>query len=267
MTAATLRILPPGIGAARAARMFERNVFVYRTKWLFLVSGFLEPLFYLLAIGVGLGGLVGTVPGPGGAPIPYQVFVAPALLAQATTNGAITDATFNVFFRLRYEKTYDAVLATPLGVGDIAVGEIAWALFRGALYAVGFLGAVAVLGLVQSPLLILALPASFLIGFAFAAVGMATTTFMKSWQDLDRVQLVLLPLFLFSGTFYPLEAYPEPRRLFVQLTPLWQAVDLLRLLSLGILSPILLVHVIYLAVMGLLGLAVVSRRLDLLLLK
>lgn len=262
-----LRILPPGLGARRAARLFERNVYVYRTRWLMLVSGFLEPLFYLLSIGIGLGAIVGSVPGPAGEPIPYQLFVAPALLAQSTTNGAITDATFNVFFRLRYEKTYDAILATPLGAGDIAVGEIAWALFRGFLYAIGFALAVLVLGLVQSPWFILVLPASLLIGFAFAAIGMAATTWMRSWQDLDLVQLVTLPLFLFSGTFYPLETYPEPLRAVVELTPLWHAVDLLRGLSLGIIGPYLLVHVAYLVVMGLLGLAVVARRLDKLLLK
>ena len=266
MLAANLRILPIGVGAGRAARMFERNLYVYRTKWLMLISGFVEPVFYLLSIGLGLGGLVGDVPGPGGQLIPYAVFVAPALLAQSTTNGAITDATFNVFFRLRYEKTYDSILATPLGVGDIAVGEIGWALFRGSLYAVGFLAAVLVLGLARSPLLLLALPAALLIGFAFAAVGMAVTTFMRSWQDLDRVQLVLLPLFLFSGTFYPLETYPEPLRTIVEVTPLWQAVDLLRSLALGALSPVLAVHLLYLVVMGLIGLAVVSRRLDKLLL-
>ncbi|HET7726126.1 MAG TPA: ABC transporter permease [Candidatus Limnocylindrales bacterium] len=264
---AALRIIPPGVGGRRASRLFERNFIVYRTRWLMLVSGFLEPLFYLLSIGIGLGAIVGSVPGPGGEAIPYQLFVAPALLAQSTSNGAITDATFNVFFKLRYEKTYDSILATPLSVGDIALGEIGWALFRGALYAAGFAGAVLVLGLVRSPWFVLVLPASFLIGFAFAAVGMAATTWMRSWQDLDLVQLVLLPLFLFSGTFFPLETYPEGLRIVVQLTPLWHAVDLLRSLALGAIGPHVVVHVLYLTTMGLLGLAVVARRLDRLLLK
>ena len=263
----TLRILPAGLGGRRAVHLFERNIAVYRTRWLMLVSGFVEPLFYLLSIGIGLGAIVGTVPGPGGEPVPYQLFVAPALLASSATNGAIIDATFNVFFKLRYEKTYDAILATPLSVGDIAIGEIAWALFRGLLYAIGFFLAVAVLGLVRSPWFLLAIPASLLIGFSFAAVGMAATTFMRTWQDLDLVQLVTLPLFLFSGTFYPIETYPPVLQTIVSVTPLWQAVDLLRSLALGAVGPHLLVHVAYLVVMGLLGLAVVSRRLDKLLLK
>jgi len=265
-----LRLTPAlslGLGSRRSARLVERNIYVYRHQWMMLLSGFFEPFFYLVGIGFGLGALVGTVPGPDGQPIPYQVFVAPALLAQAAMNGAIAESTFNVFFRLNYEKVYDAVLATPLGVGDIALGEIAWALFRGLLYAIGFVLVMLVLGLVRSPLFVFAIPAAMLIGFAFAAVGMAATTFVRSWQDFDLVQLVILPLFLFSATFYPISTYPDGLRLIVQLTPLYHGVDLIRSLSLGIVGPALLVHVAYLLVMGFAGLFVVSRRLDKLLLK
>ena len=125
------RIAPPMIfGSRRAALLVERNIYVYRRTLLVIFSGFFEPLFYLLSIGLGIGGLIGTIPGPDGRPIPYELFVAPALLATSAMNGAIYDSTFNVFFKLNYEKTYDAVLATPLGVGDVALGEIAWALIR-----------------------------------------------------------------------------------------------------------------------------------------
>lgn len=267
MTALT-RIAPPFLfGSRRAALLVERNVFIYRKTWLVLLSGFFEPLFYLLSIGLGIGGLIGTIPGPDGRPIPYELFVAPALLATSAMNGAIYDSTFNVFFKLNYQKTYDAVLATPLGVGDVALGEITWALIRGTLYAAGFLVVMLVLGLVRTPWLALAIPAAVLIGWAFAAVGMAATTFMRTWQDFDLLQLVLLPLFLFSGTFYPLSVYPEPLRTIVQLTPLYHGVDLLRSLTLGTVGLEVLVHVAYLFVMGVLGLLVVSRRLDKLLLK
>ena len=125
------RILPGLPFAPRADRLVERNVMNYRRTWLVLVSGFLEPLFYLLGIGFGIGALVGTVTGPNGVTIPYSVFVAPGLLASSAMNGAIYDSTFNLFFKLRYAKTYDAILSTPLGINDIAVGEIAWALIRG----------------------------------------------------------------------------------------------------------------------------------------
>jgi lipooligosaccharide transport system permease protein len=123
-----------------------------------------------------------------------------------------------------------------------------------------------VLGLVVSPWVIFAVPAALLVGFAFGAVGMAATSFMKTWQDFDLIQLVILPLFLFSATFYPIETYPEGVRVLVQLTPLYQGVDLIRSLTVGAISPILLVHVAYLLVMGIAGLLVVSRRLDRLLL-
>jgi lipooligosaccharide transport system permease protein len=255
------------LGSRRARFLVERNIYVYRHGWLYILSGFFEPLFYLGSIGFGLGALVGTVSGPGGQQISYQLFIAPGLLASAAMNGAIMEGTFNFFFKLRYNKTVDAILSTPLSAGDIAVGELVWALIRGGIYAIAFLIVMAVLGLIVSPVLILALPAALLIGFAFGGVAMAATSFMRTWQDFDLIQLVILPMFLFSGTFYPIDAYPDAIRTVVQLTPLYQGVDLLRSLAVGHLDWILLVHVAYLAVMGIAGLWVVSRRLDQLLLK
>jgi lipooligosaccharide transport system permease protein len=255
------------LGSRRSRHLVERNLYVYRRTWIVILSGFFEPLFYLGSIGFGLGALVGSVSGPGGQPISYQLFVAPALLASAAMNGAIAEGTFNFFFKLNYNKTFDAILSTPLSPGDIAVGELVWALIRGGVYAVAFILVMVVLGLVASPLVVLALPAALLIGFAFGGVAMAATSFMRTWQDFDLIQLVILPLFLFSGTFYPLDAYPEALRFLVQLTPLYQGVDLLRALVVGHLDASLLVHVAYLAAMGLIGLAIVARRLDRLLLK
>jgi len=265
--AALGRFLPFGFGGRRARLLVERNILVYRNGWLVILSGFFEPLFYLLAIGFGIGGIVGAVPGPDGAMIPYPVFVAPALLASASMNGAIAESTFNVFFKLKFQKTYDAVLATPLGPGDVALGEIGWAVIRATLYALGFIVVIVVLGLAQSPWAVFAVPAATLLAFAFAATGMAATTYMRSWQDFDLINLVVLPLFLFSGTFYPLTAYPEPLRVFIMLTPLWQGVDLIRALVTGYVEPSILWHVAYLGTMGLIGLSIVGRRLDRLLLK
>lgn len=262
-----LRVLPFGLGSRRALLLVERNIYIYRSGWLVIFSGFFEPLFYLLSVGLGIGGMIGDIPGPGGTPIPYALFVAPALLASASMNGAIAESTFNVFFKLNYQKTYDAVLATPLGPGDVALGEIMWAVIRSTLYALGFVVVIGVLGLIASPWVVLAVPAAALLAFAFAAVGMAATTFMRSWQDFDLIQLVVLPLFLFSGTFYPVSAYPEPLQWVVMVTPLWHGVDLIRALVTGTVDVGILWHVAYLAVLGLVGLAVVARRLDKLLLK
>jgi lipooligosaccharide transport system permease protein len=262
-----LRLTPTFlIGSRRSFRLVERNIYVYRHTWLIILSGFFEPLFYLLGIGFGLGALIGTVPGPGGEPIPYQLFVAPALLASSSMNGAISEATFNFFFKLNYNKTFASILSTPLSPGDVAVGELLWALIRGGLYAMGFMVVMAVLGLIVSPWVVLAVPAALLVGFAFGAVGMAATSYMKTWQDFDLIQLVILPLFLFSATFFPIETYPEALQLVVRLTPLYQGVDLIRSLTVGEIGPVLLVHVAYLTIMGIVGLVIVSRRLDRLLL-
>src|SRR5260370_40162844 len=109
-----LRILPPAMLATRrssvrgAAHLVERHAMVYRHTWTVLLSGFFEPLFYLLSIGIGLGELVGKVTGPGGQPVTYTSFVAPALLATSAMNGAIMDSTYNLFFRLKYAQLYDS---------------------------------------------------------------------------------------------------------------------------------------------------------------
>jgi lipooligosaccharide transport system permease protein len=265
---ALTRIAPPlpWLGGRRASRLVERNVMVYRRIWLVFLSGFFEPLFYLLGIGYGLGALIGQVTGPDGQPVSYGLFVAPALLASSAMNGAIYDSTFNVFFKLRYEKTYDAILSTPLGVGDVALGEVTWALLRGTLYALGFLAVMLVLGLVVSPWAVFVLPAAMLVGFAFAAVGMAATTFMRDWTDFDWIAVVTLPLFLFSATFYPITQFPPALQVVVQLTPLYHGVALLRALTIGAVDVAVLGHLVYLGVMGLIGLSIVARRLDKLLL-
>jgi lipooligosaccharide transport system permease protein len=182
-------------------------------------------------------------------------------------NGALFDSTFNVFFRLKYEKLYDAALATPMRAGDVALGEITWALLRGALYAVAFLAVMAAMGLVHSWWALAALPAAVLTGFAFAAAGMACTTYMRTWQDFEFVTLATLPMFLFSTTFYPLNVYPAPLQLVVRCTPLYQSVAMLRDLTLGNVHPGMFGHVLYLALMGLIGLLVAGRRIGKLLLR
>jgi lipooligosaccharide transport system permease protein len=137
---------------------------------------------------------------------------------------------------------------------------------RGAIYAAGFLVVMASLGYMPSLWGILALPAAVLIGFAFAAVGMAATTFMKSWQDFDLVNLVVVPLFLFSGTFYPLSVYPSGFQVFTRFSPLYHGVELIRALTLGAFDMSIVGHVAFLAVMGGIGVAITARRLKILLL-
>jgi lipooligosaccharide transport system permease protein len=275
MSSVSLRMLPPAglLGRLKRAgteagslRLIERHARAYRHAWLVFASGVFEPLFYLLSVGLGLGVLVGKVPGPGGQLIPYREFVAPGLLAVSAMNGAMYDSTFNIFFRLKYAKLYDAVLATPIRPAQLALGEIGWALLRGAIYAAAFTLVMLAMGLIHSWWALLAVPVAVLIGFAFAALGMTGTTYMKSWQDFDYVILASMPLFLFSATFYPLGVYPRPVQVIVECTPLYQGVVLLRALVTGVVGPGLLWRAAYLGLLGLIGLLASGRRLARLLL-
>jgi lipooligosaccharide transport system permease protein len=242
-----------------------RNYVSYKRHWKLFATGFLEPVFYLFSIGIGVGKLIHSFQLNGHA-IPYAEFVAPGMLAASAFNGALMDSTFNVFFKLKYEKLYDQMLATPLTTSDVARGEILWGQLRGASYSVAFLVVMWALGLVHSWWALLALPATLLIGFAFSAVCMAVTTWMKSWQDFDKVTLVQLPMFLFSGTFFPVSAFSGVLRWVVEATPLYRGVILCRELTTGAVSWESGVSVVYLVAMGLWGLLVVRRRLDTLLL-
>jgi lipooligosaccharide transport system permease protein len=248
-------------GTRRASRVFERNMRVYRSSKLILASGCLEPLLYLGSVGLGFGHLIGTVR-VGGHSVRYLDFVAPALLATSAMNGAIYDSTFSVFHNIKYSKVYDAVLATPVGALDIATGEVAWSLTRGSLYAVSFLAVMAALGTVHSWWALLALPASALIGFCFAGLGIAGTSFMRKWQDFDFIQLATLPLFLLSATFYPLTAYTPAARTVVRATPLYNGIALLRALVDGDVDWSTAGHAAYLVVLGAAGVAVAARRLE-----
>jgi lipooligosaccharide transport system permease protein len=258
---------PPAVPALvgsflRARRLVQRNMLVYRHSWMVIFSGFFEPVFYLLGIGYGLGTIVGDVTLTDGRVVAYAAFVAPALLAQSTMNGAISETIFNVFFKLNFEKVYDAILVTPLGIGDIALGELMWAMIRGTIYAVAFVLVMAALGLMISPWAILALPATLFCSVAFCAAGLATTTFLRTVQDFDLpFGLVIMPMFLFSGTFFPITIYPEWLQVAVQLTPLYHAIELLRGLTTGIVGLPILLHVLYLGVFGGVAMVIARRRL------
>ncbi|HEY0166400.1 MAG TPA: ABC transporter permease [Jatrophihabitans sp.] len=262
-----LRMLPPNVYAGRASVLMERSARVYRRSWLIIISGFFEPLFYLLSFGAGLGALVGGVSGPHGQPLTYAQFIAPALLASSAMNGALADSMMNVFFKLKYAKLYDGMLATSLGPMDVALGEIGWALTRGGMYSAAFVLVMLAMGLVLSPWALLLVPAALMIAFGFAALGMAATTFVRSWQDIEMVTLLILPMFLFSGTFYSLDVYPAWLRLVVQCLPLHHGVALMRALTYGDISAGLVLHICYFLVMAVFGLWVTTRRLGILLMK
>ena len=249
------------ISTRRAMHVVERNALAYRRMWYVFLAGFAEPVLFLLSIGVGVGKLVGKVPGTGGHLVSYQAFVAPGMLAAAAMNGSVLDTTFNFFVKFKYLGTYDTMLATPLGVGELALGEITWGLLRGAVYGGAFLVMMAALGLVPSAWGVLAVPGAVLVGAAFAAVGLASTTWMRSFLDFDYVNLAIVPLFLFSATFFPMSRYPSGLQWIVRATPLYQGVALERALTLGGPDLSTLLHAAYLVAMGAVGIAIATRRL------
>jgi len=248
--------------AGNARSVMQRGWSATRsTNWLVIVSGFFEPIFYLLSLGIGFGALVGDVQTSSGQTVPYAAFIAPALLATAAMNGAVYDSTWNVFFKMHFAKLYEGMLATSLGPLDVALGEILLALLRGALYALGFMLVMQALGLNLSWWALLALPAVLLIAFGFASFGMGITSYMKTFQQMDWINFILLPMFLLSATFYPITVYPEPIQVIIKALPLWHGVELVRGLTTGMVDWGMLWHVVYFLVMIVLGLILTTRRL------
>ena len=248
----------------RSRRMVQRNLLVYKHVWRVIFSGFFEPLFYLLGIGVGVGALVQDIGG-----VNYSAFVAPGLLASSCLNGAITDGFFNIFFKLHFKKTYDGILATPMRVPDVAFGEMLWALTRGSMYAAAFLIVVLVLGstsgprIILSPWALLALPAAIFVSASFSAMAICLTTFIRKIEDFDSaMNLLVMPMFLFSGIFVPISRFPRAVQWLAEAAPLYHAVATLRALTTGAVGPIILIHLAYLFLAGCAAFAVAMQRLE-----
>jgi lipooligosaccharide transport system permease protein len=255
------RLVDVSAASRRSASVAERNVAALKSVyWLLLLSGFVEPLFYLLSIGVGVGALVGDLTLPGGEVVTYAAFVAPAMLASSAMTGALSETTFNFFGKMKYMKLYDGVIATPVQPFEIALGELGWAMLRGGAYSAAFLVVMVAMDLTTAARALLAFPAAVLVGFAFGALGMTVSTFMRSWQDFDLMGSAQFTLFLFSGTFVPAEAYPSLLRWVVEVTPLYRAVHLIRDVSVGTAGWAWVLDVLYLLVVLAVGLLVASRR-------
>ena len=251
----------------RARRLVERNIMVYRHQWIIIFSGVFEPIFYMIGIGLGIGGIVGDIPPAfvgGRTDVSYLAYVAPALLATAAMNGAVFETIFNVFFKLNYAKTYDGVLATPMGITEIAVGEMMWALMRAALYAVAMFVIMLAMGLILSPWGLLIVPSALLVAAAFAAAGLAGTSYLRTVNDFDiPLGLIVMPMFLFSGTFFPIEGVlPSWLVTIVTFTPLYHGIELLRGLSTGLVGPELLVSFGYLVAFFAICMTIAIRRMQ-----
>jgi lipooligosaccharide transport system permease protein len=268
-TMITTMVLPRLLGRtqdslARVGAVTARNLYAVRHfgYWLVVIAGFFEPVLYLMAIGVGVGGLIRTFTLADGTVVSYAAFVAPAMLAASAMNGALAESTFNFFARMKWMRLYDAMVATPLNPFEIATGELGWALIRGAFYSVGFLTIMIALGLTTLGWAVAALVASTLVGFAFGGIGMALATTMRTWQDFDYVFVIQFALFLLSGTFAPVESYPIAMQAVIEVTPLYQSVELIRDLTTGRVAWATLGHVAYLIAVAVAGLAIAARRMN-----
>lgn len=249
------------LGQSRA--VLERSYIAFRSSaWLAVLSGFIEPVMYLFSFGYGVGQFIGNIDSGTGKMVSYAAFIAPGLLATSAMNGAVYDSTWNVFFKMHESRLYHGMLATSLGPLDVALGEILWALLRGCIYAIGFMAVVTPMGLIPSWWGILAIPAAVLIAFGFASLGMAVTSYFTTFQQMGLINTALLPVFLFSGAFYPLSVFPGWMQAAIKALPLWHAIELVRGLTLGSINQGMLTHVLYFIVMITVGLFFTTRRLN-----
>ncbi|MBE0618038.1 MAG: ABC transporter permease [Proteobacteria bacterium] len=241
----------PGVGdvSRRFWRVWQRNLTVYRKTWrIGFLPPLLEPLFYLVAFGAGLGTLVGEVNYQGTA-VPYVRFIAPALLAVATMQNAFFENTYASFVRMYYQKTFDAMLATPLSVEDVITGEILWGATKSVIATALMIAVLTPFGLLTYPQTLAILPVALLGGIAFGAVGMWFTGMVPNIEVFNLpVFLFVTPMFLFSGTFFPLESLPLWARYAALAFPLTHLVTLVRALAFGEMGAALWLPAGYLAV-------------------
>lgn len=213
-----------GVWWRGAAHVWMRNLVVYRKTWaLSLLPNFFEPVFYLVGLGIGLGAYVTrSVQG-----LPYLEFIAPGLIAANAMNGGSFETTYNVFVKMSFQRTYEAVTATPVNIEDAMVGEVLWAVTRAMVY--GFIFAVVVVAMGLAPWWTLAalVPVVAVTGWLFAGIGLLFTSFVKV-IDLYSFYytLWLTPLFLFSGIFFPVQGLPHWAQIAAWFTPLYHCVNL-----------------------------------------
>ncbi|GAB4258476.1 MAG: ABC transporter permease [Deferrisomatales bacterium] len=231
----------------RFLRVWQRNFTVYRKTWkVGFLPPLIEPLLYLVAFGAGLGALVGEVPYRG-ATVTYVEFLAPALVSVSIMYNAFFENTYASFVRMYYQKTFDAMLATPLSLEDVITGEIAWGATKSVIAASLMLAVLTPFGLFHYPHSLLVVPVALVGGLAFGSIGMWFTGMMPNIEVFNLpVFLFITPMFLFSGTFFPLENLPEWARHLALAFPLTHLVSTVRALAFGELRPALLGHALYL---------------------
>ncbi len=255
-----------GSVSARSLRVWQRNRDVYFVTWKTnLVPPLLEPILYLLAFGAGIGALVRTVPYRGEA-IGYTAFIAPGLLATQVMFQSFFETTYNTFVRMYYQRTFDAIVTTPLSLEDVMAGELLWGATKGTIGCTVMMVAISFFGLIDYPQGLVILPFSFLAGLFFAGLGLCFTGIVPQIDSFNfPVFLFVMPMFLFSGTFFPLEVLPHWAQVLAELLPLTHVATTMREACLGRLPRRILLDVLYLAVatvpVTLLGIRLMKKRL------
>lgn len=248
--------------------VFQRGMTAIRNnRGIIFISGFIEPVLFLTSFGLGVSPMISGVEAADGGTISYAAFIAPALLAVSAMNGAIFDSTWNVFFKLKITKLYKSMMATSLGPLDVAIGEIFLALFRGGIYSAGFLGVLLIADLVEPLSAVLMWFSALFIALGFAAIGMAVTTFMKRFQQMDWMMMIVMPMFLFSATLFPIDVYPSTVQSIIQALPLWHGVELMRDIAFWDFSTLTAVHIGYYVAMISVGMTVATIRMKALFLR
>jgi len=249
---------------AASGRVWLRNWLVYRRLWhRSLAFGFLQPVLFLTAMGLGIGALLSPSSLDAFGGVPYIDWLGPGLLAAMAMQTATFESTYPIMNKIMWGRNYEAMLSTPLQIRNIVWGELAWSAFRIGTLAVIFLLVLAVFGIPQSPMAVLAIPFTILIGLAFSSCLIAFTATQKNDVGFSAVfRFIINPLFLFSGTFFPLTQLPEPLQVIAWLTPLFHGVQLVRGSILGTLEPLpALLSLTYLLVMFGIGALLAERNL------
>jgi lipooligosaccharide transport system permease protein len=224
----------------RAIKVWHRNMTVFARTWqVNFFPPLVEALLYLFAIGMGIGSYVKEIEG-----ISYVAFIAPAILAIAVMNSAFFECTYGSFVRMYYQKSFDAMIATPLSIEDVIAGELLWGATRSVIYVLIMLPVLAVFGVISLPLALLAVPLAFLGGLMFAGIAMCFTAITPGIDTLNYPSfLFITPMSLFSGTFFPLTLLPVALQyIALALLPLTHLVAIMRMFTLGLVSPVLLLH-------------------------
>lgn len=227
------------------SRVFCRNLRVFSKTWKTnIMFNFIEPVLYLWAMGLGLGIYVTNIEG-----LPYVNFLGPGLIASSAMFATAYEMTYDSFTRMSYQKTFQAMIATPISMDDVVLGEILYGTFKGMLYGMVFFTVTLLFGLVKSPWA-LAVPVPLaLMAMCFSILSMIWTSIAPNYDSFGYFfTLFISPMFLFAGIFFPVETLPVGIRAVAWLTPLYHAVEIIRPLVLGRMSPAALLHLVWLAV-------------------